>query len=93
MSLDRNTFDFALFTVANLAAAAAAAADAAVFSFDVALVDYEMPDYEMSSAASDVLCAAFNESNGVYMADSGTHFTHLCCEASAATYSTLRSSH
>jgi hypothetical protein len=28
-------------------------------------------DNEMLSAASDVLCAAFNESNGVYMAEAG----------------------
>ncbi len=33
-------------------------------------------DYEMPSAASDVLCAAFNQSNGVYMADAGT--LHAC---------------
>ena len=48
-------------------------------------------DYEMHSAASDVLCAAFNESNGVYMADSGTHL--LFFEASAVTDSAHRSSH
>jgi hypothetical protein len=29
------------------------------------------------SAAADVLCAAFNDTNGVYMADAGRSFAHV----------------